>query len=231
MPVNKKHQNLILDFDNTIVACESLDELARISLSGEPDGPERIKQIKRITRDGMEGEIPFNESLSNRMKLHSANKHHVTELINELKHRVDRSFLNQMDYWKRVKQNVFIISNGFKSVITKVLDNTPVLSEQIFGNEFVFDKDGWIAGVDTSNPLAGAKGKAVVLESLGLDGTVIAVGDGISDAELKVTGRADLFFAFTGHVKRESVLPHADREFQTFDELVKELEHISGELV
>lgn len=215
---------LILDFDNTITAGESLVELARIALADEPEGYRRIEHIEKITREGMEGNIPFDESLSKRIEILKANKNHLKDLINLLKHRIDQSFLNQAGFWERMKENVFIISSGFKSVITVVLEDTPISPAHIFGNEFIFDQDGWITGVDKSNPLAGAKGKVIVLDSLRLTGKVIAIGDGISDAELKISGQADLFFAFTGHVRRKSILPFADKEIQSFEELKKELE-------
>ena len=61
--------HLIIDFDSTFVTVESLDELAHIVLKDNPESAQRLEMIKAITRAGMEGSIPFDESLSKRMEL------------------------------------------------------------------------------------------------------------------------------------------------------------------
>src|SRR5690606_41424844 len=44
-----------------------------------------------------------------------------------------------------------------------------VLPEHVLANEFRFDEDGNIIGIDESNPLASDGGKIKALQSLGLD--------------------------------------------------------------
>ena len=60
---------LIIDFDSTFITGESLDELSKIVLKNHPDSTKHLDQIREWTRAGMEGKIPFDESLSKRMQL------------------------------------------------------------------------------------------------------------------------------------------------------------------
>ena len=60
--------HLIIDLDSTFVTVESLDELAHIVLKDNPESAQRLETIRAITRAGMEGSIPFDESLSKRLK-------------------------------------------------------------------------------------------------------------------------------------------------------------------
>lgn len=60
----KHNFNLIFDFDSTMVCLETLDELAKIVLAGAPDAAERTAKIAAITERGMNGEIGFEQSLS-----------------------------------------------------------------------------------------------------------------------------------------------------------------------
>jgi phosphoserine phosphatase len=57
------------------------------------------------------------------------------------------------------------------------------------------------------------------LKQLGLRRPVLAVGDGITDVEMKSV--AEAFVAFTGFVRREAVVRAAEREIASFEELVR----------
>jgi len=60
---------LIIDFDSTFITGESLDELSKIVLKNDPNSAKHLNQIHELTLAGMEGKIPFDESLSKRMQL------------------------------------------------------------------------------------------------------------------------------------------------------------------
>ena len=71
--------HLIIDFDSTFVTVESLDELAHIVLKDNPESVQRLETIRAITRAGMEGSIPFDESLSKRLKLLNINQKDINK--------------------------------------------------------------------------------------------------------------------------------------------------------
>ena len=49
---------IILDFDSTLCAVESLDALASIVLTDDPDAQAKVAEIERLTNLGMSGELP-----------------------------------------------------------------------------------------------------------------------------------------------------------------------------
>ncbi|MDP6789468.1 MAG: HAD-IB family phosphatase [Candidatus Marinimicrobia bacterium] len=215
---------LILDFDNTIVQGETMDDLARISLSNNPEREAVISEIKKTTALGMSGAMPFDESLSKRLALLHAHTSHLEKLVPSLKEKIDPSVIANIEFFKRHTDNIYIVSGGFKSVIDQVLEELPFYKDHIFGNAFTFDNDGWIIGADEENPLSQQHGKCILLESLNLGGSGAIVGDGMSDAELKLKGLADFFIAYTGHVEREPVIMHADETAASFDEVIHQIE-------
>jgi D-3-phosphoglycerate dehydrogenase / 2-oxoglutarate reductase len=75
-----------------------------------------------------------------------------------------------------------------------------VLEENIYANTFVYDADGNITGYDETNLLSQDKGKVKLLQSLDFEGDIYAIGDGYTDYELRESGLANKFFAFTENV-------------------------------
>ena len=55
---------------------------------------------------------------------------------------------------------------------------------------------------------------------MNLEGSVWAVGDGITDYEIRAAGAADIFYAFTENVERASVTAKADVVIKNFDEFL-----------
>jgi phosphoserine phosphatase len=72
-----------------------------------------------------------------------------------------------------------------------------------------FNGDGDYAGFDESSPLARSGGKAVVAaELIQRFGTAVAVGDGITDLDMKAAGAT--LVGFGGVVARDRVRREAD---------------------
>jgi D-3-phosphoglycerate dehydrogenase len=65
-------------------------------------------------------------------------------------------------------------------------------------------------GLDPSSELAAPGSKPRAVRALRLVGRVIAVGDGITDWEIRRDGAADEFIAFTEFVTRPAVVARAD---------------------
>jgi D-3-phosphoglycerate dehydrogenase len=86
-------------------------------------------------------------------------------------------------------------------------------------NEFRW-KGGKVVGFDASSPLARPGGKARVVKALRLPGRVVAVGDGITDAEIRDAGAAHEFVAYCENVEREAVVARADRVARSVDEVL-----------
>lgn len=217
MKINKY---FVIDFDSTFTKVEAFDALAEISLKDHPDLEIRKQQIFDITNQGMDGSISFRESLEKRIKLLSANRRHLEELVTVLKKLVSESFKRNREFFQLYADNIYIISNGFHAFIDPIVTEYGVKPENILANRFHFDEQGNVTGFDTNNPLSANNGKVEQLKRLNLPGDVYVIGDGYTDYEIKHAGLANKFFAFTENVEREKVLDKADHIAPSLDEFL-----------
>ncbi len=216
----KPNKFFVIDFDSTFTQVEAFDVLAEISLESHPDREELKQKIKDITNQGMDGSLSFRESLEQRLKILAPNKRHLQQLVSALKGRVSSSFVRNKDFFKDYSGQIFIISNGFHSFIEPIVTEYGIRAENIFANQFVFDDQGNVVGFDKNNPLSSNNGKVEQLKKLNLPGDVYVIGDGYTDYEIKKSGLANKFYAFTENVERESVLANADHVAPSLDEFL-----------
>ncbi len=217
MKINKY---FVIDFDSTFTKVEAFDVLADISLNGHPEKNKIKKQIEDITSQGMAGSISFRESLEQRLALLNAEKRHLPALIELLKQKVSESFKRNKDFFTSYADNIYIISNGFREFIEPVVTEFGIKPGNILANEFTFDGQGKITGFDKTNPLSMNQGKTEQLKRLNLPGDIYVIGDGYTDYEIKHSGLANKFYAFTENVERESVLSKADHVAPSLDEFL-----------
>ena len=217
MTVNK---NFIIDFDSTFTQVEALDILAEISFKTDPKKEEKINAIKDITDMGMDGRLSFRESLEQRMEILQANKSQIDELISVLKEKVSMSFQRNKEFLRENREYIFIISNGFKDFVTPIVATYGIKEENVFANEFVYDEDGNIIDFNRENPLSENNGKATTIKNLKLEGDIYVIGDGYTDYEIKASGVANKFYAFTENVTRPKVTSKADHIAPSLDEIL-----------
>lgn len=211
---------IIIDFDSTFSKVEALDVLGDISLEGQHDKAERLQQIADITNKGMNGEISFADSLTDRINILNASKHHIDTLIERLSGLVSESFKRNKDFISENAENILIVSSGFKEFITPVVAQYGIPSKNVYANTFKYDAEDKIIGCDTSNPLSQDKGKVKLMEQLKLDKEAVVIGDGYTDYEIKEAGFASKFYAYTGNVSRDRVTAKADHITPSFDEFL-----------
>jgi D-3-phosphoglycerate dehydrogenase len=210
----------IIDFDSTFTQVEAMEELAAISLKNDPEKEAIIEQIKHLTDLAMDGKMPFNKSLKARIALLSAKKYHLNMLVNRLRKKVSPSFARNKEFFKKYQGRVLIVSGGFKEFIAPVVKSFFIDEDCIYANTFIYDKKNNIIGSDEENPLAQEGGKVKLLKQLKLKGQVIAIGDGYTDYQMRESGMAEQFFAFTENIARERVLAKADYIAPSLDEIL-----------
>lgn len=218
-----KDTYLIIDFDSTFVTVESLDLLADIALKGNPRRGKIVSKIQEITRKGMEGEIPFEESLSSRLKLFKINRSNIQSLIRLLKKKVTPSVLRNKEFLKQYKDRIYIISGGFVEWVSPVAQSFGIDSSHVLANTFVFNNRGVVVDYDRTNPLGASNGKTQRIKKLNLSGKVYLIGDGHTDLEVKKSGAVDAFVAFTENVYRKNIVKQADYSVPNFDEFLYRL--------
>ena len=213
--------HLIIDFDSTFVTVESLDELAHIVLKDNPESAQRLETIRAITRAGMEGSIPFDESLSKRLKFLNINQKDIHAATIVLAKKVTPSFKRNKQFLMENSQNILIISGGFYEMIIPIVSEYGILEDQVFANKFVYKGTSRIAHVDSQNIMAQSGGKVAQANALGLAGEIHVIGDGYTDYQIKSEGPAKKFFAFIENIRRNSVCEVADVVLSNIDDYIK----------
>lgn len=210
---------LIIDFDSTIIQTEGLEELAKIVLKGNPEQNEILQKIKQITIDGMEGRIDFAESLRKRLNLLKINKTHLEILAKVLKKKISPSVLRNKLFFKKYKNQIYVISGGFREFVLPVANKLGIRQDHILANNFIFDKKGGVS-LNTKNPLTQNNGKVKAVKNLNLKGEIIVIGDGFTDWQIKSMGAAKHFYAYIENISREIVTKNADKIISSFDEFL-----------
>ena len=216
----KIKRSYVIDFDSTFTQVEALDVLGEISLANEPTKDHKLEKLEILTNKGMEGEISFRESLQQRLAILEANKDHLPQLVEILKKKISISFVRNEEFFKEHREDIYIISNGFKEFIVPIVLELGIKEENVFANTFEFAEDGKITGFDSSNVLSSNGGKVATLKNLDLQGDVYMIGDGYTDYEVKAAGLANKFYAFTENVERDSILEKADHITPSMDEFL-----------
>ncbi|NQZ76416.1 MAG: phosphoglycerate dehydrogenase [Ekhidna sp.] len=210
----------IIDFDSTFTQVEALDILAEISLKNNENRDNAITEIKAITDLGMEGGMSLGESLQKRLEILESHRKDLPELIERLGELVSHSFKRNTEFINKYRDQIFIVSNGFKDFIVPIVERFGIKQENVFANDFEYDAEGRIKGFNKSNLLAENNGKPNQIAALALDGEVFVLGDGYTDYEIKKAGLAHKFYAFTENVRREKILEEADHEAPSLDEFL-----------
>ncbi|MDP5092754.1 MAG: HAD-IB family phosphatase, partial [Polaribacter sp.] len=213
-------RNYVFDFDSTLTRVEALDVLAEITLKNNPKKDEIIQQIIDITNLGIDGEISFTESLQRRIALLNANKADLAELIKQLSKQVSSSIERNKEFFQEFKDDIYVISCGFKEFIDPIVAEYNIPSQRVFANTFEFGESGEIIGFDAKNVLSHHNGKIECLRNMHLEGEIQVIGDGYSDYVTREAGVADKFFAYTENVSRKKTTEKADHIAPNFDEFL-----------
>ena len=214
--------NVFIDFDSTFVQVETLEEIILVSYS--PDAPKSgiLQEIQnKITDLAMIWDICFWKALEARISLLDINKENIEHTVDSLKKKITPSFLKNKEFIKQNKENIYILSWGFRECIIPITNEFWIDESHVFANEFLYDINGNIKWIDTRNPLSQDWGKVKIVNDLNLPGKKISILDGWNDYKLKEGKAVDTFFAFIENVERDKVVQAADETLETFDDFIK----------
>jgi phosphoserine phosphatase len=99
---------------------------------------------------------------------------------------------------------IVLISGGLRDALLRMALHLGLSPSDVHAVALRFDAGGAYQGYDARSPMTTSDGKRRVVESLALDGPILAVGDGATD--LAMRDAVDLFAAFTGFVTRPNVV-------------------------
>ena len=221
--LDKHNIKLLIDFDSTFIKSESLEVISDISLIHNPNSIETIAQIKELTSKAMEGKISFADALIKRIQLLNAKKEHIDLSIKKIENDISNSFNKNRKFFTENFKNCYIVSGGFTDIIEPVVANFCIPKKNIFANELIFDKNGYLESINQNNPLSQDLGKISVAKKI--KGKKIIIGDGYTDYEIKKHGIASQFIQYTENINRKNLNKNADF---ISDDLNKALSYIEN---
>jgi len=210
----------IFDFDSTLVSLESAIALADIALGEAKDKKEKMQEIKKLTEQGMRGEISLVESISRRFSMLHLTKEHVVRLAKDIHQHLSPSLLPHLHFFKEYKDQIYVFSGGVTEVILPCTRYLGIADDHVFANRFVYDFNDRVIGFDERCPMLADDGKQRALESLSFKGLAVMVGDGANDLAINAAAQPTRFYAYCEHVQREPVMKAADGVLYSFDDFL-----------
>jgi HAD superfamily phosphoserine phosphatase-like hydrolase len=206
-----RYNSVVFDVDSTLSGIEGIDWLAALR------GAEVQAWSAALTERAMEGELPIEAVYSERMKK-------VKPALAEIE-RLGQVYIERMAAGARETLNelrargieLVMVSGGLREAILPLAKALGVDERRVHAVSVFFDEEGNYAGFDERSLLTQQTGKRATVRDMGLKGPILAVGDGMTDCEIKPV--VDGFAAFTGFMRREPVVERADFVIENFDQL------------
>ena len=215
------------DVDGTVISEEAINLLGDQLGVGE--------QVRALTLAAQEGALPFDEALSQRLRLMRPSLSDIEMLLERspTQELLTPGVLDLMTLLRARGTDVYLVSGGFIQLITPIAHAVGVPLDNVYANSLAFNSDGSFMdqGIDqllASQPTARKGGKAKVVSQLkqkfGYE-TVVMIGDGATDMEARDgDGTADAFVGFGGVRIRSVVEANACWFVTHFNEMIAHLE-------
>ena len=206
-----RYATVILDVDSTVSGIEGIDWLAALRT------PDIAARIAELTARAMEGAVALENIYAERLRLVAPRREEIADLGRAYVGALAAGSRDAVMTLRASGVRVLLISGGLREAILPIAGALGLATNDVHAVSIRFTPDGGYADFDLSSPLAASHGKRIVVEGLGLSRPILAVGDGVTDLDMKPV--VDAFAAFTGFVRRESVVRDATIEVRSFAEL------------
>jgi phosphoserine phosphatase len=206
-----RFNSVVFDVDSTLSGIEGIDWLAM------QRGSEVADWSATLTERAMRGEIPIEAVYGERMRAVRPTLGEIERLGQEYVSRVAPGAAETMRAFKTANVQLAMVSGGLREAILPLAATLGVDDASVYAVSVSFDEHGNYKGFDEASPLTRQTGKKTTVSRMGLKGPILAVGDGMTDCEMKSV--VDSFAAFTGFTRREPVIARADFVVENFDQL------------
>jgi phosphoserine phosphatase len=206
-----RFNSVVLDVDSTLSGVEGIDWLASLR------GAEVEAWSGSLTARAMEGVIPIEAVYRERMGVVKPTLSEIQELSAVY---IDRMAAGAREALAELRENdveLVMVSGGLREAILPLAKELGVPEVRVHAVSVFFGRDGEYTGFDERSPLTRQNGKRAMVKDMALKGPVLAVGDGMTDCEIRPV--VDSFAAFTGFMKRDPVVERADYVIENFDQL------------
>jgi len=206
-----RYNSIVLDVDSTLSGIEGIDWLAALR------GPEMLQWSASLTERAMRGELPIEAVYAERMKAVQPSAREIEALGAEYVERVAPGARETLMELRNCGIDLLMVSGGLREAIIPLAKELGVAERSLYAVSVFFDEAGEYAGFENTSLLTQQQGKRITVQGLGLKTPILAVGDGMTDSEMKpvVTN----FAAYTGFTRRKPVIERADFVVESFAEL------------
>lgn len=187
-----KYKNVIFDCDSTLVKIEGLDEIARRK--------GKFNQVEVITRQGMDGEIPYEVSFRKRwLEIVRPNQEDLDWLGQYYIQNLVEGAFETVTELQLLGQCVYILSHVPEASIRILAGYLGIARENVFAVPVGFGCDD-VMTIEQKFLVSIGVFKNMVIKKIRSTGSTVLIGDGMTDYE---AGKfADLFIGFGGVVSR-----------------------------
>jgi phosphoserine phosphatase len=205
-----RFRTLLLDADSTLAGIEGIDWLA------ERRGPSVAAAVRALTAAAMDGTIPLEEAYARRLVQIAPTRDDLRALADAYVAAVAPDAAEALRLLRTAGVALRVISGGIREALLPLTRSLGFSDADLYAVSLQFDPDGRYAGIHTS-PLTATGGKLAVVAALRPARPALAVGDGVTDLEMRPA--VDAFAAFTGFARRPAIVASADREVTSFSAL------------
>jgi phosphoserine phosphatase len=208
-----RFNSVVLDVDSTLSGIEGIDWLASLR------GAELKAWSAALTERAMEGKLPIEAVYSERMRAIKPALAEIEQLGRVYVERMAPRARETLTELRARGIELVMVSGGLREAILPLARELGVDEQRVHAVSVFFDEEGNYAGFDERSLLTQQDGKRITVRDMGLRGPILAVGDGMTDCEIRQV--VEGFAAFTGFMRREPVVQRADFVIENFDQLRK----------
>ena len=206
-----RFKSVVLDVDSTLSGVEGIDWLASLR------GSEVQEWSATLTARAMDGSIPIEAVYGERMRVVRPTMSEIQKLGAVYVERVAEHARETLAELRAHDIELVMVSGGLREAILPLAEELAVPEDHLHAVSVFFNANGEYAGFDERSVLTRQDGKSSTVRQMALKGPVLAVGDGMTDSEMKSV--VDSFAAFTGFTRRNAVVERADHVLENFDQL------------
>ncbi len=206
-----RYNSVIFDVDSTLSGIEGIDWLAALR------GPEMETWSASLTERAMKGELAIEAVYGERMNAVRPTQREIEALGREYVSRVAPGAKQTLAEMRSKGIHIVMVSGGLREAIIPLARELGIVDAAVYAVSVYFDDAGAYAGFESASPMTRQDGKRLTVGKMGLKPPTLAIGDGMTDSEMKPV--VTHFAAFTGFTQRRPVIERADFVVDSFAQL------------
>ena len=195
---------VVFDIDSTLSGIEGIDWLAARRSS------EVAQAVLDLTARAMDGSLAVEEVYARRLALIRPSREELDALVHAYVANTAPGAFALLDQLRLAGVRVIAVSGGLRDACVPFCATLGFAAVEVYAVSVRYSVDGAYEGFDTASPLTRKNGKPEVVGALALRRPLLAIGDGITDLEIKTAGEANAFAAYAGFIRRPAICAQAD---------------------